>query len=173
MKQRKPMRGLIWYLILVLVAATGVKALITLFRDGFDALMHREEGIAVIIVPLYLAAWFLVPKLKFLQPVSTAPAVPPEQNAPLKAPARLTIVRDSSVAGMAVANLILLDNEPACQIKDGERAVVTLTMKYSVLRVNATGSPNVRLDVEAPDGGVGEVHIKGGAFLPKTLKWSE
>ena len=173
MRQRKPMRSLIWYLILALVAVMGVKALITLFRDGFDALMHREEGIAVIIVPLYLAAWFLVPKLKFLQPVSTAPAVPPEQNAPLATPARLTIYRDSSAVGMAVANLVFLDNEPACQIRNGESAVVTLTMKHSVLRVNATGSPNVRLDVEALDGGVGEVHMKGGAFLPKTLKWSE
>jgi len=37
-------------------------------------------------------------------------------------------------------------------------------MKHSVLPVNATGSPNVRLDVIAPEGGV---------FLPKTLKWNE
>ncbi len=46
-------------------------------------------------------------------------------------------------------------------------------MKHSVLRINAVGSPNVRLEITAPDGGVGEVHIKGGAFLPKTLKWNE
>ena len=52
-------------------------------------------------------------------------------------------------------------------------ATVTLTMKHSVLRVNATGSPYVRLEVTAPEGGVGEVHMKGGAFLPGALRWND
>ena len=173
MNSRKPMRSWFYYIVLVGVIALFVKALYTGFAQGFDRLFTSDEVWGLIIAPLYVAAFILVPKLKFLQPVSTAPAVPPEQNAPLATPARLTIYRDSSAVGMAVANLVFLDNEPTCQIRNGESAVVTLTMKHSVLRVNATGSPNVRLDVEAPDGGVGEVHMKGGAFLPKTLKWSE
>lgn len=100
------------------------------------------------------------------QAANTAPAR-------LAAPARLTIIRDSSVVGIALVMGVFLDNQPACTIKNGESATVTLTMKHSVLRVNATGSPNVRLDVTAPEGGVGEVHMKGGVFLPRTLKWNE
>ena len=173
MKSRKPMRGWFYYFVLVAVIALFIKALYTGFTQGFDRLFESEAGWGVIIAPLYVAAFFLVPKLKFLQPVSTAPAVAPEQNAPLATPARLTIIRDSSVAGMALPMGVFLDNQPACTIKNGESATVTLTMKHSVLRVNATGSPNVRLEVTAPDGGVGEVHMKGGAFLPKTLKWNE
>ena len=173
MNSRKPMRSWFYYLILVAVIAMFVKALYTGFTQGFERIFASEDGWGVIVAPLYVAAFFLVPKLKFLQPVSTAPAVAPEQNEPLSVPARLTIIRDSSVAGMALAMGVFLDNQPACTIKNGESATVTLTMKHSVLRVNATGSPNVRLDVTAPDGGVGEVHMKGGAFLPRTLKWSE
>ena len=173
MNSRKPMRSWFYYLILVAVIAMFVKALYTGFTQGFERIFASEDGWGVIVAPLYVAAFFLVPKLKFLQPVSTAPAVAPEQNEPLSVPARLTIIRDSSVAGMALPMGVFLDNQPACTIKNGESATVTLTMKHSVLRVNATGSPNARLDVTAPDGGVGEVHMKGGAFLPRTLKWSE
>ena len=170
MKQRKPMRSIFWYFVLVATIVLFIKALITGFTQGLGKLMYKEEGIGLFIAPLYILAFIFVPRLKFLQPVSTAPAVPPEENLPLMNPARLTIYRDSSVAGMAVANTIFLDNNVACSIKNGESAVVTLTMKHSVLRINAVGSPNVRLEVTAPDGGVGEVHMKGGAFLPKTLK---
>ena len=172
MNRRKPMRSWFYYLLLVAVIALFVKALYTGFAQGFDRLFTSDEAWGLIIAPLYVAAFILVPKLKLLQPVSTAPAVAPEQNAPLAAPARLTIIRDSSVMGMALAMGVFLDNQPACTIKNGESATVTLTMKHSVLRVSATGSPNVRLDVTAPEGGVGEVHMKGGVFLPKTLKWN-
>jgi len=171
MNSRKPMRSWFYYFVLVGVIALFVKALYGIFTVGINNL--GEEVWGLIIAPLYVAAFILVPKLKFLQPVSTAPAVAPEQNAPLAAPARLTIIRDSSVVGMALAMGVFLDNQPACTIKNGESATVTLTMKHSVLRINATGSPNVRLDVTAPEGGVGEVHMKGGVFLPKTLKWIE
>lgn len=145
-----------------------IKALYTGFVQGFDRLFTSDEGWGPIVAPLYVAAFILVPKLQFLQPVSTAP----EQNVPLAVHPRRTIIRDSILAGMALAMGVLLDNQPVCTIKNGESATVTLTMKYSVLRVNATGSPNVRLDVTAPEGGVGEVHMKGGAFLPRALKWN-
>ncbi len=171
MKQQKPMRSWFWYVLLAAAAAMFIKALYSALTQGFDSMGDEIWGL--IVGPLYVLAFIFVPKLKFLQPVSTAPAVPPEENTPLQAPARLTIIRDSSVAGMAVANTVFLDNEVACSIKDGESAVVTLTMKHSVLRINAVGSPNVRLEVTAHDGGSGSVHMKGGAFLPKTLKWDE
>ena len=172
MQQRKPMRSIFWYFVLVATIILFIKALVTGFTQGFGRLMQKEEGMGLFIAPLYVLAVIFVPRLKFLQPVSTAPAVAPEENLPLMNPARLTIYRDSSVAGMAVANTIFLDNNIACSIKNGESAVITLTMKHSVLRINAVGSPNVRLDVTAPDGGVGEVHMKGGAVLPNTLKWN-
>ena len=171
MKNRRPMRSWFWYFVLVAVVAMFVYALVRCLTQGFDSLGDAVWGF--IVGPLYVLAFVFVPKMKFLQPVSTAPAVSPEENTPLAVPARLTIIRDSSVAGMAAANTVFLDNAAACSIKNGGSAVVTLTMKHSVLRINAVGSPNVRLEVTAPDGGVGEVHMKGGVFLPRTLKWND
>jgi len=106
-----------------------IKALYTGFVQGFDRLFTSDEGWGPIVAPLYVAAFILVPKLQFLQPVSTAPAVAPEQNVPLAVHPRRTIIRDSILAGMALAMGVLLDNQPVCTIKNGESATVTLTMK--------------------------------------------
>ena len=78
MNRRKPMRSWFYYFVLVGAIAMFVKALYTGFTQGFDRLFTSDEAWGIIFPPLYVAAFFLVPKLKFLQPVSTAPAVAPE-----------------------------------------------------------------------------------------------
>ena len=118
MNSKKPMRSWFYYIVLVGVIAMFIKALYGIFTVGIDSLGNGVWGL--IVAPVYVAACLLTPKLKFLQPVSTAPAVAPEQNTPLAAPARLTIIRDSSVAGMVLEMGVFLDNQPACTIKNRE-----------------------------------------------------
>ena len=171
MNQKKPMRGIFWTVLLILCAFMLGKFVYDAVTGGFAATMNSDSVWALIVAPLYFAAYLIVPKLKFLQPIPTDPAVPPEENSPLAVPAKLTVIRDSSIAGAVNVIAVTLDGVPVCQLRNGESAVVTLTMKHSVLLTNAYGSPNVRCDVTAPEGGTGEIHMKSGAFLPKTLKW--
>ena len=172
MKQNKPMRGIYWTLGLALCVLMLGKAVYAIVTEGFVSAMNSNDGWGLIVPALYFAAYLIVPRLKFLQPVQTGPAVPAEENAPLAVPARLTVIRDSSALGAINVIGVFLDGAPVCQLKNGESAVVTLTMKHSVLMTNAYGSPDVRCDVTAPEGGSGELHMKSGAFLPKTLKWN-
>ena len=170
MKSRKPMRGIYWWILLVLCVIFFVKTVIDIAREGFGSVMNSDRGWGIIVSVLYIAAWFIVPKLKFLQPVDRS-APKAEENAPLAVPAHLTIVRDSSVVAVVLPTEITLNGVPACSIKNGASETIELTMKHNVLLTNATGSPNVRIEFDAPDGGNGELHVKANAFRPKTLIW--
>lgn len=170
MKSRKPMRGIYWWILLCLCAGLFVKTIIDIVREGFGSVMNSDKAWGLIAPVLYFAAWFIVPKLKFLQPVDRS-APKAEENAPLAVPARLTIVRDSSVVAAVLPTDITLNGVPACSVKNGASETIKLTMKHNVLLTNATGSPNVRFEFDAPDGGNGELHVKANAFRPKTLIW--
>ena len=172
MKQRKPMRGAYWTILLVLCVLILGKAIYGFITNGFAETMNSNDGWALIIPIVYFAAYLIVPKLKFLQPIPTDPKVSDAENTPLSTPARLTLVRDNSVAGVAVPTIIHVNGQQVCQLKNGERTTIELRMKHNVLLTNGMGSPNVRCDVVAPDGGNGELHLKSAAFLPKTLKWN-
>ena len=170
MKNRKPMRSIYYWIIFGLCAIWLVKTIVEIFRDGFGTVMNSDNAWGLIAPVLYFAAFFLVPKLKFLQPVDRS--VPAEtENAPLATPATLTIYRDSSVVAAVLPTTISLNGVPACSIKNGASATVTLTMRQNVLLTSAEGSPNVRIEFDAPEGGSGELHVKANAFRPKTLIW--
>lgn len=170
MKSRKPMRSIYYWILLALCACWLIKTVVEIFRSGFASVMNSDDAWGIIAPVLYFAAFIFVPKLKFLQPVDRS--VPKaEENTPLAAPATLTIYRDSSVAGVVLPTTITLNGAPACSINNGGSATITLTMRHNVLLTNATGSPNVRIEFDAPEGGSGELHVKANAFRPKTLIW--
>lgn len=170
MKSRKPMRHFFGWLLLGLCIVGLVMTIIEIFQKGFSEVMNSDRAWGIIFPVFYIAVWFIVPHLKFLQPVDkSVPKV--EENVPLATPARLTIVRDSSVVAIALPTSISLNGVPACSIKNGESATIELTMKHNVLLTNAYGSTNVRIEFDAPDGGNGELHVKANAFRPKTLDW--
>ena len=170
MKSGKPMRSLYWWILLGLCVFGFVKTIIDITQEGFSSVMNSDKAWGIIAPVLYFAAWFIVPKLKFLQPVDRS-APKAEENTPLAVPARLTIIRDSSAIAAVLPTSITLNGVPACSIKNGASETIELTMKHNVLLTNATGSPNVRFEFDAPDGGIGELHVKANAFRPKTLIW--
>jgi hypothetical protein len=98
-------------------------------------------------------------------------AVQPIENTPLAIPAQLTIIRDNSFAGVAIPTIVTLNGAVAASIPNGGSAMVTLTMRKNILQTNAVGSKNVRIALETTAGANGELHVKGGVFQPKTLRW--
>lgn len=163
--QKKVMRGYWWYLFLF-VAVTGFLSVFLVQEQSVI-----EKVVYAVLSLLYIIAYFVVPR--FVKPVSVsaAPAAP-LQNVPLAAPAQLTIVRDRSIAGAVVPYIISLNGKQACTLYNGASQTITLTMKHNVLLTNAVGSSKVRYEFDAMDGAVGEIHVKGGVFLPKTMKWN-
>lgn len=85
--------------------------------------------------------------------------------------ALLVIVRDSSFVAAAVPTIITLNGKQVCALKNGESARVPLTQRQNILLTNSVGSKNVRYAFEAQNSAVGELHVKGGVFLPKTMVW--
>ena len=59
-----------------------------------------------------------------------------------------------------------------CTLKNAEKAQILLYNRQSVLITNAVGSKNVRYVIEAKPGGSGNIHVKAGSFLPKTMQWN-
>ena len=164
MAKKKLMRGLWWYIILLGSLALIVEEIVYFVKNGR---LDDYTLFPAILGVLYILAFFLVPL--FVKP-SGAPAAESE-NRDLTVPAHLTIIRDSSMAGAAIPCIITLDGQTVCTLNNGCSAVVTLTKQQSILQTNSVGSSNVRLKVNASDGAQGEVHVKGGVFLPKTLHW--
>ena len=162
MMQKKVMRGYWWYLFLF----AAVVGLVSVFVVQEQSII--EKIVFSVLSILYIIAYFVVPK--FVKPVSVGPVVP-VQNAPLTAPAHLTIVRDSSIAGALVPYIISLNGKQVCSLNNGASQAITLTMRHNVLLTNAVGSSKVRYEFDAVDGAVGEIHVKGGVFLPKTMRW--
>lgn len=163
MMQKKVMRGYWWYLFLFV----AVTVFLSVFLVQEQSVI--EKVVYAVLSLLYIIAYFVVPK--FIKPVSVGPVVP-VQNAPLAAPARLTIVRDRSVAGAVVPYIISLNGKQVCSLNNGASQTITLTTKHNVLLTNAVGSSKVRYEFDAMDGAVGEIHVKGGVFLPKTMRWN-
>ena len=171
MRQGKVMRGyfsriLFFAAMIVIVACVlglaGVKGL------GIGSTVGNV--VAIMIACLYIAAYFIVPKLVKDNQTSETNQVPVQDRA-LDVPAKIRIVRDSSMAGAAVPYLISLNGQQVCSLKNGETQTVVLTRSHNVLMTNAVGSSKVRYEFDAAEGATGEIHVKGGVFLPKTMKW--
>ena len=167
MKRKKIMRGFFWYIFLFVAFVTIVAAVIGLCGGDLGLGSPLANTIAIIISILYIAAFFILPKHIKRPEMSVVPT----ENAPLATPAQITIVRESSVAGAAVPTIVFLNGEQVCALKNGCSETITLTMKQNVLITNAVGSLKVRFAFEAADGARGEIHVKGGIFLPKTMRW--
>lgn len=167
MKRKKIMRGYWWYLFLFIAFLTFVTSVIGLCGGdlGLDSILANI--IALIISGLYIIAFFILPKHIKLPEMSAVPT----ENAPLAAPAQITIVRESSVVGAAMPTIVFLNGEQVCALKNGCSDTILLTMKQNVLMTNSVGSSKVRYAFEAADGARGVIHVKGGVFLPKTMRW--
>lgn len=168
MKQKKVMRGIWWTMGLLGAAAIIYSAIRDLHMNGIRYGSDIATVVLIVLAFLYIIAYFIVPR--FVKPVSKGPFAP-VQNAPLAVPARLTIVRDRSAAGAVVPYIISLNGKQVCSLNNGASQTITLTMKHNVLLTNAVGSSKVRYEFDAMDGAVGEIHVKGGVFLPKTMRW--
>ena len=159
------MRGPFWFLLLLGSFAGIIGGVMMLITDG----VGDGGGIVLTVLSaLYIAAYFILPKkIKVPEPLPTMPAA----NAALSVPARLTIVRDSSPVAALVPTVITLNGQQVCTLKNGESAQITLTMRQNILLTTFVESKNGRYAFEAQNGAVGELHVKGGVFLPKTMVW--
>ena len=169
MQKKKVMRGFFWSIFLfcaLIVITTSILNLWGIKQLGMDSTLGNI--VAIIIAGLYIAAYFIVPK--YVHPKAAMPAVP-MQNVPLAVPAQMTIVRDSSVAGAVVPYIIFLNGQQVCSLNNGCSATITLTMRHNVLMTNAVGSSKTRYEFDAADGAQGEIRVKGGVFLSKTMRW--
>lgn len=160
------MRILIWLGICVVWL---IITIVAFFREGFSAVMNSEKAWGLIVPLLSFLGFFIY--MKLAKKAQVGPPEPEGENAPLDAPAKLTIIRDSSVVGAVVPTVVFLNGQQACAIKNGDSATIELTMKHNVLMTNATGSSKVRIEVDAPSGGVGSLHVKANEFQAKTLIW--
>lgn len=173
MRQTKPMRGYWWYILLfcaIVVILTCVLNLCGVKQLGMDSTLANIA--AIIIAGSYITAYFVLPKV-IRSKAAEAASVQASENVPLKIPAQIRIVRDSSVAGAMVPYIIYLNGQQVCSLNNGCSEMITITMKQNVLMTNAVGSSKVRYEFEARDGASGEIHVKGGVFLPKTMKWMD
>ena len=156
------MRGPVWFLFLIGSFAGILGGIAMMATEGVDA-----GGIVVAAISIiYIAAYFVIPK-RHKAPAKTAETI---NRTPLSVPATLTIIRDSSVAGAAMPTIISLDGKQVCTLKNAEKVQILLYNQQSVLTTNAVGSKNVRYVIEAKPGGSGSIHVKAGAFLPKTMQ---
>lgn len=176
MKEKKTMRGIYWWIVLVLCVLWFGKTMVEIFTAGLGRVMYSDSGWGVIVPILYFVAWFIVPPLyqKFfaVQPVDrTVPSA--AENVRLEAPATLRIRRVSSAMGAALPFTVLLNSQPVCTLKNGESAQITLTMKHNVLLIGNIASAKARFDFDAPSGGVGTVDMGYGEFKAKTLQWNQ
>ena len=160
------MRGPVWFLFLIGSFAGIIGGIGMLVTDGIG----DGSGIFVAALSaLYIAAYFILPrKIKAPAPLPTVPGV----NVALSTPAQLTIVRDNSGVGALMPTIITLNGQQVCTLQNGASVQITLTMQQNILLTNSVGSANVRYAFEAQDAAVGELHVKGGVFLPKTMRWN-
>ena len=161
---RKIMRGPVWSLFLFLSAFTFISVTISFFQGSAEG----KVALAIPFSALYIAAYFVLPRV--IKP--KAQQAQAEENVPLDVPARLTIIRDHSIAAVVIPTVITLNGAVAATISaNGETATIPLTMRKNILQTNTTGSKNVRIVFEAENGADGELHVKGGVFQVKTLRW--
>lgn len=160
------MRGPVWFLFLLGSFAGIIGGVILLVDEGIG---DGGSIILAVLSVLYIAAYFILPKK--IMPAAPLATVP-EANTALSIPARLTIVRDGSAVAALVPTIITLNGQQVCSLKNGGSAQITLTMRHNILLTNSVGSKNVRYAFEARDGAMGELHVKGGVFQVKTVRWS-
>ena len=171
MKRKKVMRGYLWSIFFfgaVVFIVTSILGLCGVARLGQGSTIANI--VSILIAGLYVAAYFLVPKC--IKPAAAGPSAP-AQNIPLAVPAHLTIVRERSAAGAVVPCIISLNGQQVCSLSNGASATITLSKKHNVLLTNAAGSSKVRYEFDAADGAEGEIHVKSGMFLAKTMHWKE
>ncbi|MBR3430429.1 MAG: hypothetical protein IKG87_10055 [Clostridia bacterium] len=160
------MRILIWLGICVIWL---IITIVAFFREGFSTVMNSDKAWGLIVPLLSFIGFFIY--MKLAKKAEVGPPEPEGENASLDALAKLTIIRDSSIVGAIVPTVVFLNGQQACSIKNGESAVIELTQKHNVLMTNATGSSKVRIEFDAPSGGIGSLHVKANEFQAKTLVW--
>ena len=116
--------------------------IVAFFREGFSTVMNSDKAWGLIVPLLSFIGFFIYMKLA-----------------------------KSSIVGAIVPTVVFLNGQQACSIKNGESAVIELTQKHNVLMTNATGSSKVRIEFDAPSGGIGSLHVKANEFQAKTLVW--
>lgn len=169
MKQKKPMRGIWWILFLLLSVAAIFSVLAELRVTGIE---KNIPALIFLILPVgYIAAFFTVPAVIKPKNDTETPAEPIPSHT-LSVPSHLTLVRDSSMVAAVMPTLICLNGNQVCSVTNGASETIELTESHNVLTTNFTGSSKTRFEFDAPDGAQGELHLKGGVFLPKTLVWN-
>jgi uncharacterized membrane protein YfcA len=90
-----------------------------------------------------------------------------ENNERLEAPATLTLIRKSSMVGMALTVEVFLNGEHVAALKNGQSAQIPVAMKRNRLSIGVLAH-----EFEAPSGAKGEVQLAATGFKTKEISWS-
>ena len=164
------MRGPVWFLFFFGCIAMLV-ADILMLCTGSEPDSWAAIIIFSILAVIYIVAYIIAPKR--LQPIFSKKEADSAQPAsvPLATPATLNIIRDSSVVGALMPTIITLNGKQVATIANGGLANIQTGISHNILQTNSVGSKNVRYEFDVQSGACGEIHVKGGVFLPKATVW--
>ena len=90
---------------------------------------------------------------------------------PLRFPAQITLVRESSMVGAIVRWDFLLNGQPVGSLGNGNSMTFTTSQRQNILRAkDSYGSEIPPYVFDVADGGQAEIHFKANRFLPDQSK---
>lgn len=164
------MRGPAWFLFFVGCIALLIGDILMLYTstepDSWAAII-----VFSVLAVLYIAAYILAPKISKSISEKIAPMATPMVNMALSIPATLKIIRDSSAAAALIPTIITINGVQVASLTNGGIAEIQTNTSHNILQTNSVGSKNVRYEFDVQSGAYGEIHVKGGVFLPKATVW--